>query len=217
LFTGLIEGEGKITSLLPEKGGLTIEIQPPFDITDVKIGDSIAVNGVCLTAIEVKDKTFKAHVSPETLNRTTFKYKRQGDWVNLERSLRLGDRLGGHLVSGHVDGIGKVLTVNPLGEFYRFLIEIPETLAVYLIEKGSIAVDGISLTINKVIENSFELMIIPHTYQVTTLKRLKPGDLINIEIDMIAKMVHKWLSPYLKKAEKSSQLSIEFLKQHGFF
>ncbi|WP_022855703.1 riboflavin synthase [Thermodesulfobacterium thermophilum] len=216
MFTGLIEGEGRITSLLPEKGGLTIEIQPSFALEDTKIGDSIAVNGVCLTAIEVKPKTFKAHISPETLNRTTFKYKKQGDWVNLERALKVGDRLGGHLVSGHIDGIGKVLNINPLGDFYQILIEIPEALAVYLVEKGSIAVDGISLTINKVKENSFELMIIPHTYQVTTLKYLKPGDLVNIEIDMIAKMVHKWLSPYLNQQEKKSQLSLEFLKQHGF-
>jgi len=216
LFTGLIEGEGRIISLLPEKGGVIIEVQTSFMLEDTKIGDSIAVNGVCLTAIEVKPKTFKAHISPETLNRTTFKYKKQGDWVNLERALKVGDRLGGHLVSGHIDGIGKVLKINPLGEFYQFLIEIPEVLAVYLVEKGSIAVDGISLTINKVKENSFELMIIPHTYQVTTLKYLKPGDLVNIEIDMIAKMVHKWLSPYLNQQEKKSQLSLEFLKQHGF-
>ncbi len=216
MFTGLIEGEGRIISLLPEKGGVIIEVQTSFMLEDTKIGDSIAVNGVCLTAIEVKPKTFKAHISPETLNRTTFKYKKQGDWVNLERALKVGDRLGGHLVSGHIDGIGKVLKINPLGEFYQFLIEIPEVLAVYLVEKGSIAVDGISLTINKVKENSFELMIIPHTYQVTTLKYLKPGDLVNIEIDMIAKMVHKWLSPYLNQQEKKSQLSLEFLKQHGF-
>jgi riboflavin synthase len=216
LFTGLIEGEGRIISLLPEKGGLIIEVQTSFMLEDTKIGDSIAVNGVCLTAIEVKPKTFKAHISPETLNRTTFKYKKQGDWVNLERALKVGDRLGGHLVSGHIDGIGKVLNINPLGDFYQILIEIPEALAVYLVEKGSIAVDGISLTINKVKENSFELMIIPHTYQVTTLKYLKPGDLVNIEIDMIAKMVHKWLSPYLNQQEKKSQLSLEFLKQHGF-
>ncbi|AIH04126.1 MULTISPECIES: riboflavin synthase [Thermodesulfobacterium] len=216
MFTGLIEGEGRIISLLPEKGGLIIEVQTSFMLEDTKIGDSIAVNGVCLTAIEVKPKTFKAHISPETLNRTTFKYKKQGDWVNLERALKVGDRLGGHLVSGHIDGIGKVLNINPLGDFYQILIEIPEALAVYLVEKGSIAVDGISLTINKVKENSFELMIIPHTYQVTTLKYLKPGDLVNIEIDMIAKMVHKWLSPYLNQQEKKSQLSLEFLKQHGF-
>ncbi|WP_028840882.1 riboflavin synthase [Thermodesulfobacterium hveragerdense] len=216
MFTGLIEGEGRITSLLPEKGGLTIEIQPSFVLEDTKIGDSIAVNGVCLTAIEVKPKTFKAHISPETLNRTTFKYKKQGDWVNLERALKVGDRLGGHLVSGHIDGIGKILNINPLGDFYQFLIEIPEALAFYLVEKGSIAVDGISLTINKVKGNSFELMIIPHTYQVTTLKYLKPGDLVNIEIDIIAKMVYKWLSPYLNQQEKKSQLSLEFLRQHGF-
>lgn len=219
MFTGLIEGEGKIISMVSEKGGLSVEISVPFPLTDTKIGDSISVNGVCLTVIEKKAHSFKAHLSPETIERTTFKYLKVGEFVNLERALRLGERLGGHLVSGHVDGIGKIIEIIPLGNFYRFLIEIPENLAIYLVEKGSIAVDGISLTINRVEGTTFELMIIPHTYNVTNLKHKKRGDLVNIEIDMIAKMVYKWLSPYLKKISQTfskGSITVSFLKEHGF-
>lgn len=219
MFTGLVEGEGRIVSAIPEKGGLTVEISVPFSLSDTKLGDSLSVNGVCLTVIEKREKTFKAHISPETLERTTFKYLRVGDFVNLERALRLGDRLGGHLVSGHVDGVGRILEIVSLGSFYRFVIEVPEDLVLYLVEKGSIAVDGISLTINRVAGNKFELMIIPHTYQVTNLKRKKREDWVNIEIDMIAKMVYKWLSPYLKSVSRSptkEPLDLSFLKEYGF-
>lgn len=219
MFTGLIEGEGRIVSAIPERSGLTIEILVPFSLSDTRLGDSFSVNGVCLTVIEKRENTFKAHISPETLARTTFKYLKVGDFVNLERALRLGDRLGGHLVSGHVDGVGRILDIVSLGSFYRFVIEVPENLAFYLIEKGSIAVDGISLTINRVEERKLELMIIPHTYQVTNLKRKKKEDLVNIEIDMIAKMVYKWLSPYLKGVSSNPSkepLDLYFLKEHGF-
>jgi riboflavin synthase len=156
-------------------------------------------------------------VSPETLKKTTFKFKKTGDFVNLERALKFGDRLGGHLVSGHVDGTGKILSITPLQDFYRFLIEVPENLSVYLVEKGSIAIDGISLTINSIKFNQIELMIIPHTLRKTTLALKKTGDPVNIEIDMIAKMVFKWLSPYLKQERiRKDSISIEFLKKHGF-
>jgi riboflavin synthase len=217
VFTGLIEGIGKILSLQPEKGGLLIEVSSPFSLEETRIGDSIAVDGACLTVTEIKENSFKAQISPETLSKTTFKYKKPGDYVNLERALRLGDRLGGHLVSGHVDGVGKILSVKPVENFYRFEIEVPQDLAIYLVKKGSIAIDGISLTINNCKGCVVELMIIPHTLKVTTLKYKKAGDFVNIEIDMIAKMVHKWLSPYLETLNSSkSSLTLEFLKEHGF-
>ncbi len=218
MFTGLIEDVGKILALQSEKGGLLIEVSSPFSLKNTQIGDSIAVDGVCLTVIDKKENSFKAQISPETLSKTTFKYKKIGDPVNLERALKLGDRLGGHLVSGHVDGIGKILSINPIENFYRFIIEIPENLAIYLVKKGSIAIDGISLTINDCKNNNLELMIIPHTLKMTTLGLKKTGDLVNIEIDMIAKMVYKWLSPYLENLSGSSQknLSLDFLKEHGF-
>ncbi len=217
MFTGLVEGIGKIISFQPCKGGLLAEISASFSLKDTNVGDSIAVDGVCLTVTEIKGSSFKAQISPETLAKTTFRYKNSGDYVNLERALRMGDRLGGHLVSGHVDGVGKIVSITPIEDFWRVKIEIPEELSPYLVKKGSIAVDGISLTINDFKENMLELMLVPHTLKVTTLCFKKPGDLVNIEIDMIAKMVYKWLSPYIESLERSkNRLTLDFLKEHGF-
>ena len=218
MFTGLIEGTGIITRLDFKKEGALIEVKTSFPLDDTKIGDSIAVDGACLTAIKVGRNSFSAEVSPETLSKTTFKYKKVGDVVNLERALKLGDRLGGHLVSGHIDGVGKILSITKLEKFFHFEVEVPEHLAKYLVKKGSIAIDGISLTINDLSKNVVKLMIIPHTYNVTNLSKKTPGDLVNIEIDMIAKMVYQWITPYLENPMKSSEsgISLEFLKNHGF-
>ncbi|HEM55855.1 MAG: riboflavin synthase [Thermodesulfobacterium geofontis] len=217
MFTGLVEGIGKIISLKPYGGGLIAEISASFSLKELAIGDSIAVDGVCLTVTEIKGSTFKTHISPETLNKTTFRYKNSGDFVNLERALRLGDRLGGHLVSGHVDGIGKIVSIIPIEDFWKLVIEIPSEFTPYLIKKGSIAIDGVSLTINDFRDNFLEFMLVPHTLKVTTLCLRKPGDFVNIEIDMIAKMVYKWISPYLESLEKTKRgLTLEFLKEHGF-
>ncbi len=216
MFTGLVEGVGRIKKIIFDGKGSLIEIFCPFSLEDARVGDSIAVDGVCLTVEELDRNAFKARLSPETLARTTFKYKKAGDPVNLERALRLGDRLGGHIVSGHIDGVGKILEIESLREFFRIKIELPADLSQYLVEKGSIAVDGISLTINSCKGNFFELMIIPHTFKMTTLQYKKIGDLVNIEIDMIAKMVAKWLSPYLEKIDSKGNLSLEFLKKYGF-
>jgi len=219
MFTGLIEGKGRISRLVPKGGGLFVEIHSEFPLSDSKVGDSIAVDGVCLTAISLTDKGFSAEISPETLAKTTFKYKKPGDWVNLERALRLGDPLGGHLVSGHVDGVGKIQKILPLGNFYQFEIEIPSEFSHYLIPKGSISIDGISLTINEVKGNCITLMIIPHTYKVTTLSLKRVGDYVNVEIDMIAKMVYQWVSPYLNKLKNGDfqkNLDEEFFRKHGF-
>jgi len=220
MFTGLIEGKGRISRLVPKGGGLFVEILSEFPLSGSKVGDSIAVDGVCLTAISLSEKGFTAEVSPETLAKTTFKYKKPGDWVNLERALRLGDPLGGHLVSGHVDGVGRIQKILPLGNFYQFEIEIPSEFSHYLIPKGSISIDGISLTINEVKGNCITLMIIPHTYKVTALSLKRVGDYVNVEIDMIAKMVYQWVSPYLNEFKNNVQqksLDEEFLKKHGFF
>ena len=216
MFTGLVEGVGRIKRFVSDGKGALIEVSCPFALEDASPGDSIAVDGACLTVEELDRKSFTARLSPETLSRTTFKYKKIGDPVNLERALRLGDRLGGHLVSGHVDGVGKILEIQNFGEFFRFKIEIPERLSVYLVEKGSIAIDGISLTINACEENVVELMIIPHTLKATTLQFKKIGDPVNIEIDMIAKMVYKWMNPYLEKKAKKG-ITLDFLKEKGFF
>lgn len=218
MFTGLIEGKGIIRSLQPRTQGYEIYVESEFSLEGSKIGDSIAVDGVCLTVINLTKKGFLAHLSPETISRTTFKLKKPGQLVNLERALKLGDPLGGHLVSGHVDGIALVRKILPLGDFYRFDIEIPQEYAHYLIPKGSIAIDGISLTINEVTENIISLMIIPHTFRVTTLHTKKVGDFVNFEIDMIAKMVYRWVRPYLdsENFHKTAGLTLEFLSKHGF-
>ena len=218
MFTGLIEGTGVITSLEVKREGALIEVKTSFPLNNTKVGDSIAVDGVCLTAVKVDTHSFSAEISPETLSKTTFRYKKIGDVVNLERALRLGDRLGGHLVSGHVDGIGKISAIVKLEKFFQFEVEVPKDLSKYLVKKGSIAIDGISLTINDLTKNTVKLMIIPHTYNVTNLSKKSPGDLVNIEVDMIAKMVYQWISPYLKDLKESSEkdISLEFLKEHGF-
>jgi len=217
MFTGLVEGIGRIVSLKPFRGGLLAEISASFSLKDTNVGDSIAVDGVCLTITEIRGSSFITQISPETLAKTTFKYKNSGDFVNLERALKVGERLGGHLVSGHVDGIGKILSITPIEDFWKVKMEIPKELSPYLVKKGSIAIDGVSLTINDFEENILELMLIPHTLKVTTLCLKKPGDLVNIEIDMIAKMVYKWLSPYIESLERSKKgITLEFLKEHGF-
>lgn len=218
MFTGLIEGKGVIRSLQPKLQGYEIYIESEFPLEGTKIGDSIAVDGVCLTVINLTKKGFLAHLSPETISRTTFKLKKPGQLVNLERALKLGDPLGGHLVSGHVDGVAVIRKILPLGDFFRFEIEIPQEFAHYLVPKGSIAIDGISLTINEVFENLISLMIIPYTYKVTTLHTKKAGDFVNFEIDMIAKMVYRWIKPYIEteNSSKKEGITLDFLAKHGF-
>ncbi|BAU23167.1 riboflavin synthase subunit alpha [Caldimicrobium thiodismutans] len=218
MFTGLIEGKGIIRRLVPQGQGFLIEIESEFSLGDTQIGDSIAVDGICLTATKVLEKKFTAQVSPETIARTTLKIKKAGDEVNLERALKLGASIGGHLVSGHVDATGKIINISKVGDYYLFEIEIPQELSPYLIPKGSIAVDGISLTINEVSSNKFALMIIPHTYKVTTLSSKKIGDFVNLEVDMIAKMVYQWAKPYLEKlsSQRGKEITLDFLKNHGF-
>jgi len=217
MFTGLVEGVGQITELTPQGSGFLIRIKASFNLEGTKVGDSIAVDGVCLTVVQLEPQAFRAQLSPETISRTTFKLKKVGDLVNLERALKLGDRLGGHLVTGHVDGVGAIKRIAKMGDYTLIEISIPKDLIQYMVPKGSIAVDGISLTINEVLEDAIRLMIIPHTLAVTTLGVKKVGDLVNLEVDVIAKMVHRFLKPYLSKAEEEKKLlTVEFLKEHGF-
>lgn len=193
MFTGIVAALGKITHLHPLEQGLRLTIDAPdLDLTDVALGDSIAHNGVCLTVIEISGSQYKIDVSRETLDCTTG-LDAPGE-VNLEKALRLADRLGGHLVSGHVDGIGIVQVFEPLGESHRLVIRAQKTLARYIARKGSIAVNGVSLTTNDVADvddgsgsADFSINLIPHTVTVTTLRHLKPGSRVNLEIDLIAR------------------------------
>ena len=218
MFTGLIEGIGKISGIRRTQNEMRVAVTPFFDTTDCQLGDSVAVNGVCLTLTEIRGDSLGMDVSGETLSRTTLGLLRLGDHVNLERALRLSDRLGGHIVSGHVDGIGKILKKEQVNQSWLIRIGIEEAVSRYTINKGSIAVEGISLTINACEKDFFEVNIIPQTGTVTTLLTKKTGDPVNIETDLIGKYVEKLISRGEGRQEESKASGIDFetLVKHGF-
>ncbi len=194
MFSGIVEAVGRITHLTPREVGFRLSVAPGnLDLSDVGIGDSIAHNGVCLTVVEKTPDHFCVDVSPETLS-CTVGLAEPGP-VNLERALRLADRLGGHLVSGHVDGVGTVVRFDPIGDNRLLEIQAPAELAKYIARKGSITVDGVSLTTNSVEDSTFTINLIPHTLEATTLHRLHPGAKVNLEVDLIARYVERMLNP----------------------
>lgn len=193
MFTGIIEATGVIEAAEQRAENLRLSISSRiFAMDDVKLGDSIAVNGVCLTVVAMDQSGFSVDVSPETLNCTTG--LKLGAAVNLEKSLRFGDRVGGHLVSGHVDGVGQVMVLENLGAHWRVEFSAPLELTKYIARKGSIAVNGVSLTVNRVDNDRFEVNLIPHTWSVTTLELLQVGSEVNLEIDTLARYVERMLS-----------------------
>ncbi|OGQ97045.1 MAG: riboflavin synthase subunit alpha [Deltaproteobacteria bacterium RIFOXYD12_FULL_57_12] len=217
MFTGIIQGKGRIIESRPAGGGMVFVLEADFDLVDPEEGESIAVNGVCLTAKAIAGRRFAVDVSPESLARTTLGRLAHGKTVNLERALRLSDRLGGHLVSGHVDGVASVLDVRPEGDFVRYTFGIPANLAKYIIEKGSIAVNGISLTVNSCDAQVFAVAIIPHTLKITTMGSLKKGASVNIEVDLIGKYVEKLLAVKHEPGQVAeSRLNPAFLAAHGY-
>ena len=219
MFTGIIEGLGTIKAIMPMAGGLRMRIQADFPIEGLKIGDSIAVSGACLTAVTFERQAFEVDVSPETMGKTTLGQAKVGDKVNLEQALRFGDRLGGHLVSGHIDGVGVIRDKRPVANAVIFAFEVPESLARYIVAKGSIAVDGISLTVNACDRTSFEVSIIPHTAKVTTVGFKKAGDRVNIETDMIGKYIERFTRPFTGGRQKDSgrsSVSKALLAETGF-
>jgi riboflavin synthase len=191
MFTGIIEELGTITALDVQDAGARLAISAAVVTSDLTDGDSVAVNGVCLTALEVGKGFFSADVSPETLNRTTLGGLQPGSRVNLERAVTLATRLGGHLVQGHVDGRGEFISANSEGDFWTIRVGFPVNLSKYLVHKGSVAVEGISLTIASLADTYFEIAVIPKTWEVTNLSTLKAGDPVNLEADMIAKYVER--------------------------
>jgi riboflavin synthase len=192
VFTGIIEGLGTVKSLTRGAGGLRMGIEADIPMDEIKVGDSIAVSGACLTVVDFQDNIFEVDVAPETLSKTTLGQVKVGDRVNLERSLCLGNRLDGHLVTGHVDGVGMVRAKRPLANAVLFAFGVPESLSRYIVQKGSVAVDGISLTVNACKRTTFEVSIIPHTAKITTMGFKKVGDPVNIETDIIGKYVERF-------------------------
>ena len=212
MFTGIIQTVGRIARLEPRGGDVRLVVDTSgLDMADVALGDSIAVSGVCLTVIEFDTTSFAADVSNETLAHTTLGKHKAGDPVNLEKALRLADRLGGHLVSGHVDGTGKVVSVVPDGRSQRWTFEVPADLARYIAHKGSVCIDGTSLTVNEVSGHRFGVNLIPHTVDHTAFSARRAGDAVNIEVDVVARYIERLLS-----SGETPRLDEAFLKQHGF-
>ncbi len=193
MFTGIIEELGTIKGVRRKSEGLRLSVSAKVIMDGMKTGDSIAVNGACLTVTEFDNTSFTADVSGETVKKTNLGKQRVGDKVNLERPMKLSDRLGGHLVSGHIDGIGVIKGVEKRGGMSVFTFEVPKEIQQYLIQKGSIAIDGISLTVNEVNGNRYTVTVIPHTAEMTTLGFKKTGDIVNLEADMIGKYVERFI------------------------
>lgn len=212
MFTGIIQSVGRIHGLERRGGDVRLTVRAgDLDLSDVQPGDSIAVAGCCLTAVALDSDGFAADVSNESLSLTTLGQLGAGDRVNLEKALRLSDRLGGHLVSGHVDGLGKVVSVQPDGRSQRWSFQVPDALARYVAHKGSICIDGVSLTVNEVDGNCFGVNLIPHTVEHTSFHARRVGAVVNLEVDVVARYVERLLS-----AGEAPRLDAAFLKQHGF-
>lgn len=220
MFTGIIEGLGNIVGIRSAGQGKRLTIEADFSLDQSKIGDSLSVNGACLTAVEIEGRRFEVDVSPETLHITTFDTAKIGDRVNLERSLRLSDRIDGHLVAGHIDGTGIISRREPQGNAVIITIAVAEPLVRYMIAKGSIAVDGISLTINDCDAGSFSVSIIPYTAKLTTIGFKNRGDRVNIETDMIGKYVERFVRREVPGPQSPtsvrSAIDREYLVKTGF-
>ena len=213
MFTGIIQGLGKINEIKPLGQEYQLSVEADFDWDgSLVLGESIAVSGACLTVTEARGRRFRVDVSAETVSRTTMRQWRPGTVVNLERALKLSDRLGGHLVTGHVDGLAQVTDVGRKDRSLVFQFKIEQDLAKYVIEKGSVAVDGISLTVNQASSRGFSLNVIPHTAEVTTLGFKKQGDYVNLETDLIGKYVARFLG----RTGHGEGIDEKFLAEHGF-
>ena len=218
MFTGIIEAVGTIVAMTNKGQDISLRIQSgKLDLADVRLGDSIATNGVCLTVVQLPGDGYVADLSAETLKRTGFVHYRPGQSVNLEKALMPTSRLGGHLVSGHVDGVGEVVAITPLGRAVEYWIEAPAELARYIAEKGSITVDGISLTVNSVEGARFRLTIVPHTTRETTIAQWRVGSRVNLEVDVIARYLERLiLGDKAAKPQASSNVTMAMLAENGF-
>jgi len=210
MFTGLIEETGAITGVRATATGRDLTVRAPGIVQTAAIGDSIAVNGICLTVVTKSGDSFTCHAGSETLARTTAGSWQPGQRANLEQALQVGDRLGGHFVQGHVDGVGQCLARRQVGETWEFTFSIPPEQALYVVEKGSVTIYGISLTVTEIGETSFSVAIIPHTLANTTLGDMQPGRQVNLEVDILAKYVRRAMGL------ESKGLTAEYLREQGF-
>ena len=215
MFTGIIEEIGVVKELSQYSTGAKLFITCNKVLEDVNIGDSIAIDGVCQTVVTFANGIFSVNVSEQTLNVTNFKYLKPGKMVNLERALSLNTRLGGHIVTGHVDNVGIIKQISDNGEFFKFRIEIPDELVKYVVQKGSVTINGISLTVAEIVNNVITIAIIPHTFKNTNLKNLRIGDFVNIETDILAKYIEKMLLSN-GKDKGENNISMEFLVENGY-
>ena len=217
MFTGIIEAVGQVVAVQPRNGDVRLRIKTGgLDLADVHLGDSIATNGVCRTVVELPGDGYWADVSRETLDNTTIPQWRVGQNVNLEKALTPQTRLGGHIVSGHVDGVGEVVSRHPDARSERFRLRAPKALAKYIAHKGSITVDGTSLTVNAVDGAEFELNIVPHTLAHTIMGEYQPGSSINLEVDVLARYLERLMLGDKAAESGDSGITMEFLAQHGF-
>jgi len=213
MFTGIIEDKGKVIRVEYRGQAKRLTLEMPRDLTEIQLSDSININGVCLTVVEQKGKAIGVDLSPETLQRTTLAEMKEGEEVNLERALKLSDRLGGHIVTGHIDGIGVITDKRKEKDFLSLRIRIPQSVSRYVIQKGSIAIDGISLTVNECQGEEIQITLIPYTIKKSTLVDKKVGDRVNIEADILGKYVEKMVN---QRSKKSEGVDLSFLKEHGF-
>jgi len=211
MFTGIVEDKGKILRADVRGGGRRLILRVPPHLTDLQLGDSINVNGACLTVVEKTGESIAVDVSSETLEKTTFREMIQGEEVNLERAMRLSDRLGGHIVTGHVDAVGTLVERRSEREFVHLKIQVPKSVSRYVVPKGSIAVDGISLTVNACEGDEMQITLIPYTLEKATLINKRVGDRVNLEADVLGKYVEK-----LMERRESGKLTQSFLLEHGF-
>lgn len=211
MFTGIIAAIGKIEKIQAQGGDLRLQVNTQeLDLTDVKLGDSVAINGVCLTVVDLQKEQLGFDVSRESLERTSLGGLARGAEVNLEKALAVGDRLGGHFVSGHVDGLATIISIQSSARSVQFRIEVPAGLERYIAEKGSICIDGTSLTVNNVDDNWFEVNVIPHTLQETIISHYKRGTKVNLEVDLIARYLERLLP------DENTSITQEMLLQNGF-
>lgn len=216
MFTGLVEELGILRNTARGTDSARLTIEARVVTENVRLGDSIAVNGVCLTVVDFDRNFFAADVMAETLAKTNLGALKPGDRVNLERALCLGDRLGGHLVSGHIDGVGKIQRMERHDIAILVTITAPAEVLKYIVKKGSVAIDGISLTVVDFNKDNFQVSLIPHTAHATTLGYKKPGDTVNLEVDIIGKYIERLVSGQREEAGESQGLSLGFLAEHGF-